>query len=91
MKQESLFQNDVSASPLASRLRPTTLEEYVGQKHILGKGKVLYNLIEKDMISSMIFWGPPGVGKTTLARIIAQKKHSHILLILVQLQVVSRK
>lgn len=79
MKQESLFQNDVSASPLASRLRPTTLEEYVGQKHILGKGKVLYNLIEKDMISSMIFWGPPGVGKTTLARIIAQKTQSHFI------------
>lgn len=79
MKQETLFQNDVNASPLASRLRPTSLAEYVGQKHILGEGKVLYNLIEKDMISSMIFWGPPGVGKTTLARIIAQKTQAHFI------------
>ncbi|MFR6343783.1 MAG: AAA family ATPase, partial [Christensenellales bacterium] len=70
--QRSLFENTIS-DPLASRLRPETLEEYVGQTHLLGKGKVLRQLIERDQVCSMIFWGPPGVGKTTLARIIAEK------------------
>ncbi len=57
--------------PLAGRLRPRDLTEYVGQEHLLGEGKMLRQLIERDQISSMIFWGPPGVGKTTLAGIIA--------------------
>ncbi|MCD7841888.1 MAG: replication-associated recombination protein A [Lachnospiraceae bacterium] len=57
--------------PLAERLRPRTLEEFVGQKHLLGPGKVLRKMIESDQISSMIFWSPPGSGKTSLARIIA--------------------
>ena len=69
-EQLSLFDRPDS-EPLAARLRPGTLEEFVGQKHLLGEGKVLRRLIEEDHISSMIFWGPPGVGKTTLARIIA--------------------
>lgn len=79
MEQESLFQNDLQKDPLAARLRPSSLADYVGQKHLLGEGKILYNLIEKDMVSSMIFWGPPGVGKTTLARIIAQQTQAHFI------------
>lgn len=73
--QQSLFEQDLK-QPLASRLRPTCLEEFVGQSHLIGKGKVLKKLIENDHISSMIFWGPPGVGKTTLARIIAHTTKS---------------
>ena len=70
MEQMSIFENQIER-PLAERLRPKNLEEYVGQSHLLGKGRILRRLIEGDNISSMIFWGPPGVGKTTLARIIA--------------------
>ncbi len=58
-------------SPLASRLRPTTLEEVVGQEHIVGKGKLLYRAIKADKLTSVIFYGPPGTGKTTLAKVIA--------------------
>lgn len=58
-------------APLASRLRPTTLEEVVGQKHIIGKDKLLYRAIKADKLSSVIFYGPPGTGKTTLAKVIA--------------------
>ena len=58
-------------APLASRLRPTTLEEIVGQRHILGKDKLLYRAILADKLSSLIFYGPPGTGKTTIARVIA--------------------
>ncbi len=72
--QTSLFDDELMNEPLANRLRPNTLKDYIGQKHILGEGKVLKRLIESDHLPSMIFWGPPGVGKTTLARIIA--KHS---------------
>ncbi len=72
MEQISLF-DAVVPQPLAAKMRPTNLEEYVGQKHLLGEGKVLRRLIENDQISSMIFWGPPGVGKTTLAKIIANR------------------
>ncbi len=72
-EQQTLFSGFEIAGPLASRLRPKMLGEFIGQKHLLGDGKVLRNLIEKDQVSSMIFWGPPGVGKTTLARVIAEK------------------
>lgn len=70
MEQITFFENS-EAQPLAARLRPQSLDGFVGQTHLLAKGKVLYRLIENDRVSSMIFWGPPGVGKTTLARIIA--------------------
>ncbi|MCM1266839.1 MAG: replication-associated recombination protein A [Bacteroidales bacterium] len=78
MDQISLFDREMP-QPLAARLRPENLEEYVGQSHLLGKGKVLRRLIEQDQVSSMIFWGPPGVGKTTLARIIAHKTKSSFI------------
>ena len=58
-------------APLASRLRPSTLDEVVGQKHIIGKDKLLYRAIKADKLGSLIFYGPPGTGKTTLARVIA--------------------
>lgn len=64
-------QNMESESPLASRLRPTTLDEVVGQQHIIGKDKLLYRAIKADKLSSIIFYGPPGTGKTTLAKVIA--------------------
>ena len=79
MEQKSLFDDRDLNSPLASRLRPKTLEEVAGQKHLLGEGKILRQLIEQDQVSSMIFWGPPGVGKTTLARIIAERTQSHFV------------
>ena len=70
MEQMTLFDRE-APKPLADRLRPTDLSEFAGQEHLLGEGKVLRRLIENDNITSMIFWGPPGVGKTTLARMIA--------------------
>lgn len=76
--QGTLFESP-SGQPLAARLRPQTLEEYCGQKHLLGEGKVLRRLIESDNIGSMIFWGPPGVGKTTLARIIANRTKANFI------------
>ncbi|MCI6040101.1 MAG: replication-associated recombination protein A, partial [Clostridiales bacterium] len=60
MEQQTLFDRD-GTQPLAARLRPRTLDEFVGQRHLLGPGKVLTRLIESDHLSSMIFWGPPGV------------------------------
>ena len=75
MEQMTLFDRP-AGQPLAARLRPQTLEEFAGQRHLLGDGKVLRKLIEGDQVSSMIFWGPPGVGKTTLARIIARRTKS---------------
>ena len=80
MEQISLFDDNKNQSiPLANRLRPETLEEFAGQEHLLGQGKMLRQLIERDQISSMIFWGPPGVGKTTLASIIANRTRSNFI------------
>ncbi len=73
MEQGNLFGVKESQEPLAAKLRPENLEEFVGQEHLIGEGKILRKLIESDQVSSMIFWGPPGVGKTTLAQIIAKK------------------
>ncbi|CAG0953748.1 Replication-associated recombination protein A [Geobacteraceae bacterium] len=66
-------------APLAERMRPRTLAEYRGQEHLLGEGKLLRRLIEADTLSSLIFWGPPGSGKTTLARVIANATKSHFI------------
>ena len=65
-------QNKEKESPLASRLRPTKLEEVVGQQHIIGKDKLLYRAIKADKLQSVIFYGPPGTGNTTLAKVIAK-------------------
>lgn len=78
MEEDSLFAAPAE-EPLAARLRPRNLDEFVGQKHLLGPGKILRNLIEEDKISSMIFWGPPGVGKTTLAQIIAHTTKANFI------------
>src|SRR5690349_16851158 len=66
-------------APLAERMRPRTLDEFVGQEHLLGPGKLLRQLIEADQLTSLIFWGPPGSGKTTLARIIANVSQAHFI------------
>ncbi|MEJ8733418.1 MULTISPECIES: replication-associated recombination protein A [Mediterraneibacter] len=79
MEQMTLFGNRPAIVPLASRIRPDSLEKFAGQEHLLGPGKVLRQLIERDQISSMIFWGPPGVGKTTLASIIAGKTKAEFI------------
>lgn len=72
MQQGSIFENQVN-EPLASRLRPENLEQVFGQSHLLGPGKILRELITQDRVTSMILWGPPGVGKTTLAQVIAKQ------------------
>ena len=72
-------ESDRASRPLAERMRPQTLDEFIGQEHLLGPGKPLRTQIERDELSSMILWGPPGCGKTTLARIIAQMTKSEFL------------
>lgn len=76
MRQESLFTNNSENMPLANRVRPQNLAEFIGQEQLLGPGKILREIIDNDQISSMIFWGPPGVGKTTLAKIIARQSQA---------------
>lgn len=72
-----LFRAAPVAQPLAARLRATSLDEYVGQEHVLGQGKPLREALEQGALHSMVFWGPPGVGKTTLARLLAQVSDAH--------------
>jgi len=74
-----LFKEKNIEPPLAERMRPNDFDEFVGQKHIVGKGKILRQAIENDQLFSMIFWGPPGSGKTTLAKIITEKTNSHFI------------
>ncbi|HRA68971.1 MAG TPA: AAA family ATPase, partial [Caldilinea sp.] len=69
------------SAPLAARMRPRTLDEYVGQEHIVGPGRLLRRAIEADQLSSVIFYGPPGTGKTTLARVIANTTRAHFIAI----------
>lgn len=78
MEQASLFDTSL-IEPLAYRMRPRNLNEFVGQEHLIGENKILRKIIESDHIPSMIFWGPPGVGKTTLARIIARVTKSEFI------------
>lgn len=75
----ALFKEKNIEIPLAERLRPRNFEEFIGQEHIIGKGKLLRRAIENDQLFSMIFWGPPGSGKTTLAKIIAEKTNSDFI------------
>jgi len=74
-----LFSSEPIAQPLAARLRASTLDEYVGQQHILAAGKPLREALQQGALHSMIFWGPPGVGKTTLARLLAQVSDAHFI------------
>src|SRR3989304_9482956 len=66
-------------APLAARMRPRTLDEFFGQEHIVGPGRLLRRAIQADQLSSLIFYGPPGTGKTTLARIIANTTRAHFI------------
>ncbi len=75
--EETLFSSSVKNEPLASRMRPRNIDEYIGQDHIMGKGRLLRRAIQLDQLSSVIFYGPPGTGKTTLARVIANSTKSH--------------
>lgn len=77
-EQTNLFEKKLR-QPLAARLRPKTLDEIVGQQHLLGPGMILRNIVEQDEVSSMIFWGPPGVGKTTIANVIANQTKANFV------------
>jgi putative ATPase len=75
----NVFDSEPSTAPLAERMRPRTLDEFVGQDHLLAEGRILRRLIEEDRLTSLVFWGPPGSGKTTLARVIARRTASEFV------------
>ena len=77
-RRENLIEQE---QPLAARIRPRTLDEYIGQEHIVGPGRLLRRAIQADQLSSVIFYGPPGTGKTTLARVIANTTRAHFIAI----------
>ncbi len=79
MANENLFSSNLEREPLAARMRPRNLDEYIGQDHIVGKGRLLRRAIAADQLSSVIFYGPPGSGKTTLARVIANHTKSNFI------------
>ena len=85
MPQDLFSKNTKAAAPLADRMRPETLDEFAGQQHLIAPGKLLRSALEGDQVPSMIFWGPPGCGKTTLARIVANTTQS----VFVQMSAVS--
>src|SRR5262249_8512542 len=73
------LKSDSSTAPLAERMRPRALDEFAGQGHLLGPGRILRRLIEEDRLTSLVLWGPPGSGKTTLARVIANRTASEFV------------
>src|SRR5262245_66405868 len=75
--EEYAHEGSPTQVPLAERMRPSTLQEFVGQSNLLGEGKLLRRAIEQDRLTSMILWGPPGTGKTSLAQVIAHHTQAH--------------
>ena len=79
MTTDLFSQQEAGYQPLAARLRPRTLEDFIGQTHLLGIGKPLRDAVERGRLHSMVLWGPPGSGKTTLARLMANTARAHIM------------
>ena len=84
MRQQNLFQGQAEhalerQAPMAERMRPRSLDEFVGQDHLLGPGKILHRLLQSGQLQSLILWGPPGCGKTTLARLISSRLQAHLI------------